>query len=76
MNSVLEIIFLVVAFVGGFVFGGLFSMATKLKGKAFGTIRVIESETNDKYAAIAFSDPDVEKALENNDYVILRVIKE
>lgn len=50
-------------------------MSMKLKGKAFGTIRVIEGEENDKYAAVAFSDPNVEEALENNDYVILRVIK-
>lgn len=50
-------------------------MSMKLKGKAFGTIRVIEGKENDKYAAVAFSDPNVEETLENNDYVILRVIK-
>ena len=75
MSIVLAIIFLVIAFIGGFVFGALFSMATKLKGKAFGTIRIIEGEQDDKYAAVAFSDPDVEGTLESNDYVILRVIK-
>ncbi len=75
MNPVFAIIFMAIAFVGGFVFGGLFFMSIKLKGKAFGTIRVINSSANEKYAAIDFSDPDVEKALEENDYVILRVIK-
>lgn len=75
MSILVTIIFMAVAFVGGFVFGSLYSMSMKLKGKAFGTIRVIEGEENDKYAAVAFSDPNVEEALENNDYVILRVIK-
>lgn len=75
MSILVTIIFMAVSFVGGFVFGSLYSMSMKLKGKAFGTIRVIEGEENDKYAAVAFSDPNVEETLENNDYVILKVIK-